>query len=90
MVFGMISTDGIGPVVRLQGKINATVYKEILKKHVVPNLRTAINHPALFIQGNAPCHKAKSVETFLFAEDVTVMEWPSQRPDMNPFVEVTK
>ena len=38
MVFGMISAAGTEPLVRLNGKINATVYKEILKKHV-PNLR---------------------------------------------------
>ena len=31
IVFGMISVAGIGPLVRLHGKINTTVYKEILK-----------------------------------------------------------
>ena len=38
MVFDMISATGTGPLVRLHGKINATVYKEILKKYVVHNL----------------------------------------------------
>ena len=37
MVFGIISVAGTGPLVRLHNKINAIVYKEILKKHVVPN-----------------------------------------------------
>ena len=79
MVFGMISD-----AVRLHGKINTTVYKEILKKHVVPNLRTAINQPTVFMQDNTLCHTAKSVKTFLSKEDVTVMEWSAQIPDMNP------
>ena len=48
MVFGMISAAGIGSLVSLLGRINATVYKEILKKHV-PNLRTVINQPAVFM-----------------------------------------
>ena len=48
MVFGMISVASTGPLVRLHGKINATVYKEILKKHV-PNLRIAINQLAVFM-----------------------------------------
>ena len=52
MVFGMISTFGTGPLVRLHSKINTTVYKEILKKHVVLNLRTAINQLTVFIQDN--------------------------------------
>ena len=51
-------------LVRLHGKINTTVLKEILKKHV-PNLRTAINQPVVFIQDNTPCHIVKSVKAFL-------------------------
>ena len=82
--FGMISTTGTGPLAKLRGKINTTVYKEILKKHVVPNLRTVLNQPAIFMQDNDPCHTAKFVETFVFEEDVIVMEWPAQMPDMNP------
>ena len=89
MVFGMISVAGIGPLVRLHGKINTIVYKEILKKHVL-NLRTAINQPAVFMKDNAPCYTAKSVKTFLSGEDVTIKEWPAQSPDMNPLENVWK
>ena len=64
MVFDMITITGTGPLVRLHCKINATVYKEILKKHV-PNLGTAVNQPAIFMKDNAPYHKAISVKTFL-------------------------
>ena len=85
----MISAAGIGPLFRLHGKINITVYKEILKKHV-PNLRTTINQPAVFMQDNAPCHTAKSFKTFLSEEDVTVMEWPAQSSYINPIENVWK
>ena len=88
MVFGMITVTCIGPLVRLHGKINSTVYKEILKKYVVPNLRIAINQPAVFMQDNALCCTAKSVKIFLSEEDVTVMEWPAQSSDMNPIENV--
>ena len=89
MVLGMISAAGTEPLVRLHGKISATVYKEILKKHVL-NLRTAINQSTVFMQDNAPCHTVKSVKTILSEKDVTVMEWPAQRPDMNPIENVWK
>ena len=49
----MISDAGTGPLVRLHGKINAIVHKEMLKKHVVPHLRTAINQAAVLMQDNA-------------------------------------
>ena len=45
----------------------------MLKKHVVPNLITAINQLTVFMQDNAPCHTSKSVKTFLSEENVTVI-----------------
>ena len=60
MVLAIISDVGAKPLVRLHGKINTPVYKEILKKHV-PNLRTTFNQPAVFMQDNTPCYTAKFV-----------------------------
>ena len=82
MVFGTISPAGAGLLVRIHSKINATEYKDILKEHV-PNMRTTINQPAVFVQNNAPCYTAKSVKTVYSWEDATVIEWPFQSPDMN-------
>ena len=64
-----------GPLVGLH--INPTVYKEILKKHVVLNLRTASDQPAVYMQDNFLCHTAKFVKTFLSEDAVTVTEWPA-------------
>ena len=53
-------------------------------------MRTAINQPAVFIQDNSPCHRAKSVKTFLSEEEVIVMECPAHSLDMNPIENVWK
>ena len=56
----------------------------------LPNLRTAINQTGVFMQDNALCHTMKSVKTSLSEEGVTVMEWPTQTPHMNPIESVWK
>lgn len=74
MVWGMISGDGLDPLVPLHGKVNAGVYKQLVKDHVLPVLRNSTKRPPIFIQDNAPCHKAKVVMNFLKAEKVFVMD----------------
>ena len=84
----MIFDAGTRLLVRLHGKMKANLCKEILKKHVPQ--RNAINQSTEFMQVNAPCHTVKSVKTFLFKEDVSVIEWPAQSPDKNPIKNVWK
>ena len=48
MVWGMISGDGVGPLMRLHAKVNVAVYKQLVKDHVLIDCAEEIqpnNHP---------------------------------------------
>ena len=80
----------MGPLVRLQRRVKTGVYKQLVKDHVLPELRNSTKQPSIFMQDNAPCHKAMVVVNFLKAENVIVMDWPPQSPDLSPIENVWK
>ena len=38
MLWGMISSAGVGLIVRFHGNINASVYNELFRWHTIPHL----------------------------------------------------
>jgi hypothetical protein len=37
-----------------------------------------------FMKDNAPCHTANVVKAFMAQNDINLLPWPPQSPDMNP------
>ena len=48
----------------------------------IKNFRKGTVETPIFIQDNAPCYKTKTVLSFLEEEEIAVMKWPPQSPDM--------
>ena len=103
MVWGCISYEGLGPLIRCSDHMNQEEYKvqgifcfqtfpeiKILSSmlQAFPRLRSrATNHP-IFQHDNAACHTAGGVETFLRAKNVTLLPWPALSPDLSPIENV--
>ena len=41
------------------------------------------NKPAIFQQDNAPCDTAKAVKEWIDANNIQVLSWPGNSPDLN-------
>ncbi len=85
MLWGCFSAAGTGRLVAIEGKLNAAKYRDILDENLLqsaPDLR--LGRRFTFQQDNDPKHTAKITKEWLHNNSVTVLEWPSQSPDLNP------
>jgi transposase len=86
MVWGCFSGKGLGPLVKVSGKLNRLGYIKILEKHLLPLINNNFNYKKyLFQNDNAPIHTAKDVQQWILENKIRILpDWPSQSPDLNP------
>uniref|UniRef100_A0A7I4YRH6 Paired domain-containing protein n=1 Tax=Haemonchus contortus TaxID=6289 RepID=A0A7I4YRH6_HAECO len=85
MPWGCFSLSGVGPLVHIQGNMNSVQCRDILENVRLPLAKTR-NLPTRRIlnHDNDPKHTSRLVADFLQSKEISVMEWPSQSPDLNP------
>lgn len=84
-VWGAVSKDGLGPLVRLEGRFNAGAYRDLIDNTLLPY---ALNGPFpdglfYFQQDRSPVHTAASVTRLMEERGIMTLEWPPQGADMN-------
>ena len=84
MLWGSMASSGVGSIHKIEGKLNATGYQEILADKMLPDAYILIGEDFILQQDNFPIHTAFTTREWLWTNDVTVLEWPSRSPDANP------
>ena len=62
--------------------MNADLDVKVLKEHTLNFFH--IHGSEVFMHDSAPCYKAKKVTRFLEQQQINVLEWPGNSPDLNP------
>ena len=74
--------------------VNGTLNSERYQKTILNDIKVQCDCIAfpirnyIFMQDNAPCHNSKSTKQFLSANNIEVLDWPGNSPDLNPIEEV--
>lgn len=65
-------------------RLDSRRYQEILRTRLLPPYRVLRRDGYIFQQDNAPCHTSRSTSAWLARQQVQVLDWPSNSPDLNP------
>lgn len=84
MAWASFSASGPGPIHKFTGNVDRYDYIDMIEAIAVPYMREAMDPAAIFQHDNAPIHKAREVAECLERNNMTVLNWPPQSPDLNP------
>ncbi|CAK9796174.1 Transposable element Tc1 transposase [Anthophora quadrimaculata] len=84
MIWGAMTINGVGPIHRIQGIMEQHVYVNILENVLLPYTANNLSEDWIFQADNDPKHTSRKAKQFLQDNNVDVMKWPAQSPDLNP------
>ncbi|XP_011270416.1 hypothetical protein CAOG_08786 [Capsaspora owczarzaki ATCC 30864] len=84
-VWGAISRFGISLFCEVGDVMNGDTYLSVLESELLASIRVWNNkNEMIFMHDNTPCHKRKDVAKWFETNQITVLDWPANSPDLNP------
>jgi predicted transcriptional regulator/transposase len=86
MVWGCMLPCGVGCLCRVDGAIDSQLYCDMLGDALIKSLRLydLQTDEVIFQHDNAPSHSSHRTKRWLKRNEIEVIDWPSQSPDLNP------
>ncbi|KAH7932389.1 hypothetical protein HPB52_024659 [Rhipicephalus sanguineus] len=84
-VWGAISRDGLGPLLRFEGPFTGATYCEVLVDHLIPYVLDGPFQDGCYMvqHDRSPVHKARAVSALLERYAVRHLPWPPYGADLN-------
>ncbi len=84
MVWGAMSSAGVGPLCFLRSKVNTAIYQEVLEHFMLPAADQLYGDADfIFQQDLTPAHSAKATSTWFKDHSIPVLNWPANLADRN-------
>jgi len=86
MVWGCMTTQGPGYLCKIDGRMDAELYTSILQDELLDTVEFygLDREEVIFQQDNDPKHTSKKASKWFRDNDINVLKWPAQSPDLNP------
>ena len=86
MIWGCMTFYGCRLLMKINGKVNQALYKEILEVGLSSTICFYDMDPRhiIFQQDNGPIHNAKSMKQWFKQQTFVLLQWPTQSLNLNP------
>ncbi|KAL0188681.1 hypothetical protein M9458_015780, partial [Cirrhinus mrigala] len=87
MIWGAVTSAGVGPLCFVKSKVSAAVYQDNLEHFIFLSADKLYGDADFLFQQDfpAPAHSAKNTVKGFVDHDITVLHWPANMPDpLNP------
>ncbi|KAL0147113.1 hypothetical protein M9458_057637 [Cirrhinus mrigala] len=85
MIWGAVTSAGVGLLCFIKSKVNAAIYPEILEHFILPSADKLYGDADfLFQQDFSTCPQCKATSKWFADHDITVLYGPANMPDLNP------
>lgn len=84
MVWVCFSRSGTGPIIRIRCVMDKHMYLDILQKYILPFAEEDMPLRWVYQQDNDPKHTLLLVKKWFKDNNVKLLNWPFQSPDLNP------
>src|SRR5271156_4298219 len=87
-VYGAFGHNGSTDLIRINGRMNALNYAQIIRTNLLPLRNTLLPPGSVYMHDNSPIHTANSIRELLQEHHIPVLPWHACSPDMNPIEHV--
>lgn len=86
MVWGCFTSSGVGNICRIYGHMDGNLYRQILDEDLTETIERheMDKEDIIFQHDNDPKHTARLTKQWFEDNEVEVLDWPAQSPDLNP------